>query len=104
MESRIGQLARLDARFSQKSDGAFESEYVESRSPAASGPQADEKSGDQPSVLLGGLCAGGRRQVIHWGPIRKSTYATIPFSRRASHFMYLLLRYDSMARRTATTP
>jgi hypothetical protein len=31
-------------------------------------------------------------------------YAAIAFSRRASHFIHLLLRYESMASRTATTP
>src|SRR5262249_18303809 len=94
VESRIGQHTRVDARFSSTPDGAVEREDDEGRSAAAGGPQADEESGRQPSVLLGRLRAGGRRQVI---------YASIPFSRRASHFIYLLLRYDSTASRTATT-
>ena len=40
-----------------------ESEGDEGRSLAASGLEADEESGDQSSVLLGGLRAGGRRRI-----------------------------------------
>src|SRR5262245_36903300 len=63
VESRIGQHARVDAWFSSTPYDALESEDDQGRSAAASGLEVDEESGSQPSVLLGGLRAGGRRQM-----------------------------------------
>src|SRR5262249_21236974 len=59
VESRIGQHARVDARFSSTSEGAVTQSSDEGRSLAYGGLEVDEESGDQSSVLLGGLRASG---------------------------------------------
>src|SRR5215470_15014059 len=64
MGSRIGQRARVDARVSSALDSAVSQITDDGRSLAYGGPEADEESVYQPSVLLGGFRAGGRWQMI----------------------------------------
>ena len=61
MESRIGQRAQPDARFSSPTASACggESESDEGGSLATSGVEGDEEPGDESPVLLGGICVSG---------------------------------------------
>src|SRR5262245_8238389 len=86
VESRIGEHARLDARFSSSIENgvnAREIECYEGRSLATGGIEGDEESRDRPSVLLGGVCLSGRRQMkLCWTAIAFALLGRVALQKR----------------------